>query len=506
METGVNATNEAAETELDPDEALRFACDIAKRAGDLALSIRKTGRLDSEDKSADPYDIVTIADRQSEALITAALREKFPDHSCLSEEGTALQGTTQFRWIIDPIDGTGNYSKGEPFSISIGLECEGKPLLGVLYFPDEDTTLTAISGRGAFLNGSSIERHAEVSLAEARVGFDVSAGGDAKRETREYRTPLEGNVASIEQLYCSTYSGLRIVTGKLDAYLCGGGLTPFDLGAMALILREAGCLAEGVKGQINSKNRKTPFIAATNRALAQNLMNILGEVQEELAEKRSFFHRLACKYSEEMRLLFRGGHLKKSKEKENNWRNVAEHCLVQVAAAEELCKLLKLSEKETDAVCSTAAVHDWKKRWERTQRGNVPPEALALLKQIDVHQELLNATNIDELEKVYLEKAPALTDLQELQLYVDLITRENDLVPSEDRICEVEKAPRSGNLAEKADGLYWQKTRELRDKIEQSLYERLTANGCKLASPSDIPILLRQRIEAKWKKKTPPTR
>lgn len=220
------------------------------------------------------------------------------------------------------------------------------------------------------------------------------------------------------------------------------------------------------------------------------------EAQKELAEKRSYFHELASKYPKQMRLLFRGGHLWKKE----GWRNVAEHCLVQLAAAEELCKLLRLSKKQTDAVCSTSAIHDWKKRWERTAEGNVPPEARALLKTMKVHPELLSATNPDFLEKVYTEKAPALSELQELQLYLDLITRENELVPSEDRIREVEVAPRSSGLAEKADGQYWQKTRELRDKIEQSLYEKLTANGCILASPADIPILLRERIEAKWRK------
>lgn len=220
-----------------------------------------------------------------------------------------------------------------------------------------------------------------------------------------------------------------------------------------------------------------------------------GDGAEQNDEKRSFFEDLAKKYIKEMRVLFVGGQLRKK----DGWRNVAEHCLMQLAAAEELCALLRLSTEETKAICSTAAIHDWKKRWERTKQ-NVPDRAHKLLEDVHPRQDLLNATNPDYLEQVYEGSAPFTKD-QELMLYLDVITKENNLAPSEDRLREVEASPRSKGLAEKAHGQYWQKTRALRDVIEQKLFETLRQHGCDdLRSPADIPLFLRSRIEAKWQK------
>jgi hypothetical protein len=297
---------------------------------------------------------------------------------------------------------------------------------------------------------------------------------------------LEGKVASVERPFCCTWAARKIVEGSYDAYLCGGGLTPYDLAAAMVILREAGCAIEGMNDDIDLERAKNPVIMATDHSLLEYIQTHITLAPD----KQKFFAGLAHKYRNEMRVLFQGGHLYKK----DGWRNVAEHCLMEAAAAEELCALLKLSQQETKAVCSNAAIHDWKKRWEHT--ASPPPEnAQKLLKELHARPDLLEATNPDYLEKVH-EGKEFLGPLQQISFYLDIITRESDIVPSEERLKEVEG--RSTELAAKANGKYWQKTHEKRDEVESLLFTQLKAKGCDIASPADIPLMLRRRIEAKW--------
>ena len=106
-------------------------------------------------------DLVTDADKASETVLLAWLRERHPDHAILSEESGASAGS-RYRWIIDPLDGTTNYAHQLPhFSVSIAVEGEGGVQVGVVYDPMRDELFTAVRGRGATLNGTAdpAERH-----------------------------------------------------------------------------------------------------------------------------------------------------------------------------------------------------------------------------------------------------------------------------------------------------------------------------------------------------------
>lgn len=213
-------------------------------------------------------------------------------------------------------------------------------------------------------------------------------------------------------------------------------------------------------------------------------------------DKIAFFVSLCAEYGDAIKLLFRGGELRGRKE-EKGWRNVAEHCVMQLAAARQLCVLLGLSEEDTEAICSTSAIHDWKKRYEVTKE--MPPaDALALEAKVTAARpDLMMASNPDYLAQVFMEEIP-FTELQDIQLYLDLITRENDIVPSEDRIAEVESHPRSAGLAEKANGQYWQGVRARRDVTEERLFNRLRARGHAITTPRDIPLFIRDSIQENW--------
>lgn len=500
---------EAAEKELNLDEALAVALDLAHEAGREVLRMRAEHKIDIEKKfdvNGEESNIVTAADKAAEALIVQGLKrvKEFQNHSIRGEEGATEKKSSRYEWIIDPIDGTFNFSRNRPFSVSIGLAVDGKSTVGVLYFPDDNVTLSAIAGKGAFRETTNMHGETKkermkkdaaaphVPLSDVRLGFDVSSGGNDAEQMKKFRLPIQGKVRSIDRHYCSTSSARQIMEGKIDAYVCGGGLTPFDLAAMMVIMNEAGYVIEGMNEPLDLAKEKNPIIMASDQALRNEILRHINTVPDPL--KRKFFEGLADKYSKEMRLLLQGGHLGKR----DGWRNVVEHCLVQTAAAEELCAALHFSLEDTKAICSTAAIHDWKKRWERTGKP-VPDKASELLRQLSPHDDLLTATDTDFLADIFLGKKK-MSDMQEIQFYVDVITKENEIVPSEERIKEVEVAPRSHGLAEKANGNFWKGVRALRDMVEAKLFTQLHADYAdEISSPADIPLFLRTRIERHWK-------
>lgn len=99
-------------------------------------------------------DVVTRADKESEAWLLEQIALCFPEHSVLGEESGVHEGKGEFCWVVDPLDGTNNYSQGLPvFTVSIGLQYKGKTVVGVVYAPYLNELYTAVRGKGAFFNG-----------------------------------------------------------------------------------------------------------------------------------------------------------------------------------------------------------------------------------------------------------------------------------------------------------------------------------------------------------------
>lgn len=125
-------------------------------------------------------DLVTQTDKRSEQAIVTRLRDHFPKHSIVAEEGGGQAGASAFRWYVDPLDGTTNYAHGYPCSaVSIGLEEAGEPLVGVVFDPFRQEMFTAVRGEGAFLNQKRIHVSNVESLATSLVATGFPA---TKRE------------------------------------------------------------------------------------------------------------------------------------------------------------------------------------------------------------------------------------------------------------------------------------------------------------------------------------
>ena len=126
------------------DELLKFAVQLAKAAGGIQLAYFRGDRLSIETKS-NVYDVVTRADRESEELIAGMIAERYPDHAILGEEGGCRgNAASDWRWVVDPLDGTTNYSQGLPlFTVSIALQYRGETIVGVVYAPYLNELFTA---------------------------------------------------------------------------------------------------------------------------------------------------------------------------------------------------------------------------------------------------------------------------------------------------------------------------------------------------------------------------
>src|SRR3982750_3233599 len=150
---------------------LELALRIAKAAGENARLIRAQGIIAETKADASP---VTIADKENERLIRAAIEAEFPGDGILGEEGASKTGTSGRRWIVDPIDGTRDFVRGNRFwCVLIGLEESGESLVGVAHYPMLDETYHAVRGEGAYLH----DQRLRVSAIDAIAACSFNPAG-----------------------------------------------------------------------------------------------------------------------------------------------------------------------------------------------------------------------------------------------------------------------------------------------------------------------------------------
>jgi len=249
-------------------DPLRCAIDTAHAAGRVLLDLAGAS-LDVREKQ--PGDLVTRADRESEALVVGRLRAAFPRASLLAEESGAHPGDAGERWIVDPLDGTTNFAHGYPFySVSIAYEREGEVVAGVVHAPALGETFVAARGSGTTRNGTPVRVSATAQLRDALVctGFIPSRyernGANFARLSRVARGVRRDGSAALDLA--------NVACGRFDAFW-EYDLRPWDVAAGALLVREAGGAVTATDG--------APFdvaagsIAATNGATHGELTRLL---------------------------------------------------------------------------------------------------------------------------------------------------------------------------------------------------------------------------------------
>ncbi|TQL45013.1 myo-inositol-1(or 4)-monophosphatase [Homoserinimonas aerilata] len=234
-------------------ELLDLARTVASAAADLARTRRSEGVSVAASKST-TEDIVTHADRETEALIRRMLAEARPDDGFFGEESSAAKGSSGLTWVVDPIDGTVNYLYGIPqYGVSIAV-VEGEPeplswtaLAGVVVAPALGETFTAARGGGAFLNGERIRVNPAPEPGQALIGTGFGYQADVRRRQARIVTELIGSVRDIRRIGAASIDLCNVACGRLDGYY-ERGLQPWDHAAGALIAAEAGALVTGGGG------------------------------------------------------------------------------------------------------------------------------------------------------------------------------------------------------------------------------------------------------------------
>ncbi len=222
-------------------EALRDAAIEAARAGaEVLRRWFRDGRLEVGTKGAN--DFVTQADRESEAAVVRVLLDRFPDHRILAEEGTVHRGASApFEWVIDPLDGTTNFLQGLPvWAVSIACRRGDELLAGVVYDPPGDNLFAAARGAGATRNGQPIRVSARPTLDGAflATGYPFRARGALELYLDLFRAAFE-RARAVRRCGAAALDLAWTAAGVYDGFF-ELRLSPWDIAAGALLVREAG--------------------------------------------------------------------------------------------------------------------------------------------------------------------------------------------------------------------------------------------------------------------------
>ncbi len=212
----------------------------AMLAGDIILA--NLGRISKDDiDTKQASDFVTYVDRESERTILSVIREEFPGHCFLAEESVKEAAAGEYRWIIDPLDGTTNFIHGYPaFAVSIALEFRGEIIMGLVFDPLRREVFTAEKGAGAFLNGRPVSVSA---VGELKHGLIATGFPFRKKEMIDEYLRLFRNifhrVSDIRRAGSAALDLAHLACGRCDGFF-EIGLSPWDVAAGSILIKEAG--------------------------------------------------------------------------------------------------------------------------------------------------------------------------------------------------------------------------------------------------------------------------
>ena len=223
-------------------------------------------------------DLVTEADRGSEALIRSRIKSLWPDHDILGEEEGLTDTGSEYRWYVDPLDGTTNFAHSFPvFCVSLGLGHRGKRIAGVVYDPTRDEMFTAEQGSGAFLNQEPIRVSKIAKLKESLVATGFPSRKRHNNPNIHFYHQITLRSHGIRRAGSAALDLCYVAAGRLDGFW-EFNLNPWDTAAGVLIVEEAGGRVSGFNG--------APFQINSNETLASNGLlheQLVGEFQEIFA-------------------------------------------------------------------------------------------------------------------------------------------------------------------------------------------------------------------------------
>ena len=228
-----------------------IALRAARKAGDIiARASEQLDRIEVETKGAN--DFVSEVDRAAEQEILYQLQKAYPEHAFVAEEsGESGNPDSEYRWIIDPLDGTTNFLRGIPhYAVSIACEVKGKMEHAVVLDPIRREEFVASRGRGAQLNGRRIRVSNLAALDSAVIGTGIPFRAHQADHLAAYTASLQtlaARCAGIRRAGAAALDLAYVAAGRLDAFW-ELGLSPWDIAAGSLLVREAGGLVADLAG------------------------------------------------------------------------------------------------------------------------------------------------------------------------------------------------------------------------------------------------------------------
>lgn len=250
-------------------QMLRASLIMAENAGLIHMKYFRQAGFEQSTKLNDS-DVVTVADKESEASILTYIRDNFPSHGIISEESGSSHDEREWRWVIDPLDGTTNFSMGLPtFCVSIALEHNCDAIVGVVFAPYLQECFYAVKGKGAWLNGNPIHCSDKPQLSKAVI----ATGMPYDRNDNP-----DNNLAEICRMSLLVRGIRRMGSAAIDLCYTGAGfldaywelnLNRWDVAAGQLIAKEAGAIVESIRSDRNYS------ILASNPSLISSMREVL---------------------------------------------------------------------------------------------------------------------------------------------------------------------------------------------------------------------------------------
>ena len=250
------------------------AAQIACEAGSL-LRYYFERRVSFEMKG--DFDLVTEADKASEKLVIERLKKNFPEHGIVAEEGGGNESaTSDYRWYVDPLDGTTNFAHSYPvWNVTLALEKAGELIAGVVFDPTRDELFTAERGSGAFLNGRRIHVSKVALVADSLLCTGFPNHNRATNPNIHFFHELAMTAHGVRRSGSAAVDLAHVACGRLDGFW-EIGLSPWDMAAGILLVEEAGGVCTDMKG--GPHHLKSPHMLTDNGSIHEELTSVFASI------------------------------------------------------------------------------------------------------------------------------------------------------------------------------------------------------------------------------------